>query len=189
MYQANGNQRDDGHRMHWLSSLPNHFYACNVSSENKTWCFFFHQKSRRWALKSGEHIVMYQRNEFAGIAQGSYVKFLPFFTRGTCVMGRFPRVQETGLPGFNSSYRSRQSAKPRVWGFSKRKNQMTSRAFDSRIDSRPQPHAQVKNCVRSAEKKKRFFLKIPRPKVFIRALAGSIILVSCLVYHYATTVG
>ena len=27
------------HRMHCLSSLRNYFYACNVSSENKTWCF------------------------------------------------------------------------------------------------------------------------------------------------------
>ncbi len=42
------------HQMHWISSLRNCFYACDVSSEYKTWCFIFCQKSHRWALGGGE---------------------------------------------------------------------------------------------------------------------------------------
>ena len=37
---ANGIHRTERHRVHWLSSLRNYFYACDVSSEKKRWCFF-----------------------------------------------------------------------------------------------------------------------------------------------------
>ncbi len=53
----NGIHRAYRHRMHWLSSLRSYFYACDVSSENKTWCFFSHQKSHRWALGGGEGLT------------------------------------------------------------------------------------------------------------------------------------
>ncbi len=52
-YWTNGIHHAYRHRMHWLSSLRNYFYACDVSSENKTWCFFSRQKSRRWPLGGG----------------------------------------------------------------------------------------------------------------------------------------
>jgi hypothetical protein len=57
--------------MHWLSSLRNYFYACDVSSENKTWVFFPPEKPQmsdgrwwpvtEWVTSRMTHIEQNQR--------------------------------------------------------------------------------------------------------------------------------
>ncbi len=42
---VNDIHRAEHHWVHWLSSLQNYFYACNVLYENKTWCFFSARKA------------------------------------------------------------------------------------------------------------------------------------------------
>ena len=54
---VNGIHRAERRRVHWLSSLRIYFHACDVSSENKTWCFFPRQKSRRCLPGGGASFI------------------------------------------------------------------------------------------------------------------------------------